>query len=166
MGNFENGPDLDTFFRNFNSGANLDSYFITWAYWEFAFYLFTIQKIYISIQNVKIWRKKECPILPRHFFGKTKNSLKKGKKIFMKYKNPSNMFCFSTRLYPIPFYWIIADIIQIKGVHILPHHKRAVHRNSPTNSTKKMCPAQFQGNEKYQPWLFYNYSNIWVISFY
>jgi len=95
---------LDTFFRNLNSGANLDPYFITWAYWEFVVNPFTIQKIYLSIQNVKIWRKKECPILPRHFFGKTMDTLKKWKKKYLKYKNHINMFCYSTRLYSIPFY--------------------------------------------------------------
>ena len=54
MANFESGAYLDTFFRILNSGANLDPYFVTWAYWECVVYLFTIQKICLFIQNIKI----------------------------------------------------------------------------------------------------------------
>jgi len=57
--------------------------------------------IHSKSQNMK---KKECPILPRHFFGKTMDALKKEKKKYLKYKNHINMFCYSTRLYSIPFY--------------------------------------------------------------
>ena len=54
MAKFESGANLDTFFRILNSGANLDPYFVTWAYWECVLNLFTIKKICLFIQNIKI----------------------------------------------------------------------------------------------------------------
>ena len=52
----------------------------------------------------KYEEKNNVQYCPAIFLEKLWILLKIEKNIFMKYKNHINMFCLSTRLYPIPFY--------------------------------------------------------------